>query len=194
MKTPWTCSLSLALLLFGCGGGGSGPSVAANVPQGSGQTPINMAGDWVVQGVTLVETNAPNPTLPIEGTVVRLGNDGILTIDGVAMARGLMEQRLGIPFTWYINTADRRTLLFGFHADVPQTGTMLEAGVAGGSMSGNRIEVESYAAQRLRAQDPLLYLRSRYHLLRVQGSPAVLEEPPDTGARLDLLVGAPDGD
>ena len=101
-------------VLTSCGGGGDGPTVSARLPNGSGQVTINMAGNWVVSNARIVETTAPNPTPPVNGTIAGLTSNGILSVDGVLLSRTAIEQALGVPLNWYVNTADGRTLLFGF--------------------------------------------------------------------------------
>jgi len=141
------------------------------VPQGSGQFPIAMSGTWMLANARLVDTNDPTASPPINGTEVVLASDGLLMVDGEYITRPVVEADLGFPVDWYINQADGKTLLWGFGYDhLSMGGERFQAGLAGGAVDPNLIEVETYASLKGSVSDPELYARARYQLRRISNA------------------------
>ncbi|MEO6598104.1 MAG: hypothetical protein ABIP94_25450 [Planctomycetota bacterium] len=172
----------LASLLLACSGGGGGASpvvpplpAPVQVPPGSGGLRITMAGTWEIRGSTLVDTNSPNPILPVDGTKIVIGSTGsgsvgILSIGGFTVDRTLLEALLGFAFDWYVNEADGKILLYGLGYDRRARGGIREqVGLAGGTIDDNSIAIESYSSTQVAGQDEV-YQRAHYTLARLSVS------------------------
>lgn len=180
------------LVLAACGGGGGGgsggPAVNAQVPAGSGQVAIQMAGTWEIRDSALVETNDPTPTLPLNGTRIVIGPQGIVSIGGFPTARADLETFLALPLDWYVNQVDSKTILYGLSYDrLSLAGAKEQVGLAGGSMNVDAMAVEQWNSRQNTSATTERFTRSRYTLARVA---TALELPPAVQAPATTTNGA----
>jgi hypothetical protein len=160
--------LILSCLPVACRGSSDGvPSVAARVPDGSGQVPIQMIGTWEIRAAVVIETNRTNPEPPLNGVQFVIGPDGVRTIGGFSTRRADLEAILGFPLEWYINEQDGRRLFYGANYDRRAQGQGRQIlGLAGGSLDANTIVVEQFNSEQPNGGAET-FVRSRYQLARI---------------------------
>jgi hypothetical protein len=194
------CLAGLIALLAGCSNSGSSttadgqpagdPGIPVAVPDGAGGVQIDMAGTWVIAAAEVIETNAPTPNPPFNGTVFQFEPDRIATIGGLSVDPDDLALILGGPLASYVNVIDASRVFYGLTVDNrPTGGSRLESALAGGAISNNAILVEAYNSEQLANQPLPYYTRSRYVLLRVPGTTPLLHRPEDWTAE-DLLRNA----
>ena len=152
-----------------CGGGGGGPSVPARVPPGSGSVQIDMSGFWRITNARIIETNSPTSfTPPVNGTFLEFASNGLISVEGEIIGRPLLEADCGCSLSYYVNQANGQTFLFGFKAvDPGGSGAFFELAAAGGAINNDLIAVESFTRIRLSPEDPEVFARARYEIIRV---------------------------
>ncbi len=177
--------LWFAMFLVGCSGGGGpapapAPDVGAVIPIDSGKVVIQMTGTWEIRNAVVVDTNSPNPVVPLNGTPIVLDGARIVSIGGLSVARADLEALLG-PLSLYVNQANGRTLLYGIGLDRFAQGLGRErVGVAGGSINDATITIEAYSSTQADAAAPEVFVRSRYTLAKIA------QAAPSTSAVLDI--------
>jgi len=176
-------SITLCLLFVSaaCGGGGGGsavPDIPAVVPPGAGITQIDMAGTWEIQNTEVVDTNAPTPTPPVDGTLFQLEPTRIAAIGGLSVDPIVLEQLIGAPLVTYVNQVDASRVFYGVLVDQRSSGgARLETALAGGALDADTILVEAFTSEQSSADPAPVFTRSRYQLVRVSGTTPLLHRP-----------------
>jgi hypothetical protein len=194
MKRNRPVSVFLLALVAACssgggGGGPSGPDIPAAVPEGAGGVQIDMAGTWVIQNATVVETNATVPDPPVDGTMFQFEPTRIATIGGLSVDPDDLAAIIGAPLISYVNQIDASRVFYGLVVDRrPSGGTRLETALAGGAVDANTIAVEAFNSLQAPNDVEPMFTRSRYLLVRVPGTTPLQHRPEDWTA--DDLVRA----
>jgi hypothetical protein len=127
-----------------------------------------MVGTWEIRDAAIVETNSGSPSAPLNGTQIVIDPQGVVSVGGLSVARTDLETLLTFPLTLYVNQVNGRTVLYGIGYDRLAAGGVRErVGVAGGAIDDNTISIEAFNGIQSQPQDPEIYTRSRYTLVRV---------------------------
>lgn len=178
-------SLLLVSILAACssgsgGGGPTGPDIPASVPDGAGGVQIEMAGTWVIQNATVLETNSPIPDPPVDGTMFQLEPERIATIGGLSVDPDDLAAIIGAPLVSYVNQVDGARVFYGVVIDTRASGgTRVETALAGGAVDANTIAVEAFNSVQTPSNEEPLFTRSRYLLVRAPGTTPLLHRPED---------------
>lgn|GEM_PF-3416647 len=180
----------LLLLAAACSGGGGGPSspeIPASIPAGAGSVLIDMAGTWSIQDTLIIDSNAPAPNPPIDGTLLQFEPGRIVTIGGFSVDAALLESLVGLPLESYVNQIDASRVFFAVAVDRrPLGGSRQESALAGGAIDNNTILVEAFNSAQSSSDPVPLYTLSRYRLVRVAGT-TLLQHQPETWTADDFL-------
>ena len=179
--------LLLAAACSGGGGGSSSPEISASIPAGAGSAQIDMVGTWSIQDTLIIDSNAPSPNPPIDGTLLQLEPNRIVTIGGFSVDAALLESLVGLPLESYVNQVDASRVFFAVAVDLrPLGGSRQESALAGGAIDNNTILVEAFNSEQSSSDPAPLYTLSRYRLVRVAGT-TPLQHQPETWTADDLL-------
>ncbi|MEC8251701.1 MAG: hypothetical protein VX044_00705 [Planctomycetota bacterium] len=185
----WATVLLAGVLGTACSRGFGGtpdvtvtPDIPVAVPPGTGILAIDMAGMWVIEDAVIIETNAPVPNPPFNGTMFELETTRIASIGGLSVAPGDLIAVIGSPLVSYVNLIESSTVYYGLVVDQRATGGLrIETALAGGAVDANTISVEAYnSTQSVTDQIPR-YTRSRYVLVRTSGTTPLLHRPEELG-------------
>jgi hypothetical protein len=168
-----------------CGGSTTAavtPELPVAVPSGTGMVVIDMAGTWVIDDAVIIETNAPVPNPPFNGTLFELEPTRVSSIGGLSVAPGDLIAVIGSPLVSYVNLIDASTVFYGLVIDQRATGgERIETALAGGAVDTNTIAVEAYNSTQSPSDVIPRYTRSRYVLVRTPGTTPLLHRPEDLG-------------
>ena len=143
---------------------------------------IDMAGMWVIEDAVVIETNAPVPNPPFNGTMFELETTRIASIGGLSVAPGDLIAVIGSPLVSYVNLVEASTVYYGLVVDQRATGGLrIGTALAGGAVDANTISVEAYNSTQSATDLVPRYTRSRYVLVRTSGTTPLLHRPEELG-------------
>ena len=185
----WAAVLLAGVLGTACSRGIGGtpdvtvtPDIPVTVPPGTGILAIDMAGMWVIEDAVVIETNAPVPNPPFNGTMFELETTRIASIGGLSVAPGDLIAVIGSPLVSYVNLVEASTVYYGLVVDQRATGGLrIETALAGGAVDANTISVEAYNSTQSATDLVPRYTRSRYVLVRTSGTTPLLHRPEELG-------------
>lgn len=182
-----SAALSILLCLGACSGGGgsSDPNIPASVPDGAGQTRIDMIGTWSIRDSVVIESNSSVATPPLNNTAFVIDAGRVVSFQGLSVAPGDLELLAGTTLTSYINQVDGARMFFSFSYDSRAIGgENFQLAVAGGAIDADTIEVEHYESIQRNGQATPLFTRSRYRLVRIATTPAYLDARSEEAIRV----------
>lgn len=170
--------LTVIATIFGaCSNSGSGsnsnsdPQIGATVPNGSGDIPITMPGNWQIQNAEVIETNSATPAPPINGSVFVVDIDRLVSISGLLVDPESLSNLLGSPLDSYVNLVTDSTIFYGVIVDRRSQGeSREEVALAGGSLDADTIMVEAYISSQEPGDSEATYTLSQYQLGRIGSS------------------------
>ena len=185
----WAAVLLAGVMGTACSGGFGAtpnttvtPDIPVTVPPGTGILAIDMAGMWGIEDAVVIETNAPVPNPPFNGTMFELEPTRIASIGGLSVAPGDLIAVIGSPLVSYVNLVEASTVYYGLVVDQRATGGLrIETALAGGAVDANTISVEAYNSTQSATDLTPRYTRSRYVLVRTSGTTPLLHRPEELG-------------
>lgn len=185
----WAAVLLAGVMGTACSGGFGAtpdvtvtPDIPVTVPPGTGILAIDMAGMWIIEDAVVIETNAPVPNPPFNGTMFELEPTRIASIGGLSVAPGDLIAVIGSPLVSYVNLVEASTVYYGLVVDQRATGGLrIETALAGGAVDANTISVEAYNSTQSATDLIPRYTRSRYMLTRTSGTTPLLHRPEELG-------------